>query len=297
MRVLVTGVTGQVGSALVPRFATFATAVAADRSQLDLSKPEDLERQLDILSPDVIVNAAAYTAVDRAETDSNLAYCVNATSPGVIARWAARRDVPLIHISTDYVFDGSGERPWREDDATGPLNVYGASKLAGEAAVRASGCCHLIVRTSWVYSTHGTNFLRTMIRKMREAEQLSVVADQMGAPTSAAFIAGGLTEIVRQSADDLPAAFASASNTLHLAAGGTTSWHGFAEDIRRGLERRGVAVATRNIHAISSKDYKTAAARPLNSRLDLSRLAKLFRIEPKDWRALLAVELDQMPSA
>lgn len=294
MRILVTGVSGQVGSAIVPRFATFATIIAADRNQLDLSKPDEIARRLDGLAPDIIVNPAAYTAVDRAESDTDLAYCVNATSPGVIARWAAARNVPLIHFSTDYVFDGSGERPWREDDATGPLNIYGASKLAGEQAVQAAGGSHLIVRTSWVYAAQGANFLRAMLRKMKEAEEFSVVADQFGAPTSAPFIADVLAAIVRDNKARLPAAFASAGNRLHVAAGGVTSWHGFAEEIRRGLDRRGNAVVTRRICPIPAKDYKTTAARPYNSRLDLSRLAGVFGIESAPWNVQLAAELDRL---
>lgn len=294
MRILVTGVTGQVGSAIVPRFAGFATVIAADRGMLDLSIPERLESRLDALAPDVIVNPAAYTAVDRAEDERDVAFRVNATSPGVIARWAADRRVPLIHVSTDYVFDGSGEQPRREDDAVGPLNVYGASKLAGEQAVQSAGGSHLIVRTSWVYAAEGTNFLRTMIRLMHEREELSVVADQYGAPTSAAFIADVLAEIVQNNSGDLPAAFASATHKLHLAAGGTTSWHGFAEEILLGLERRRAKTVTKRIHPITSADYKTKAARPLNSRLDLSRLANVFQIRPRPWSDLLGTELDRV---
>lgn len=297
MRILVTGVTGQVGSAIVPRFSDFATVVAADRALLDLALPERLESQLDRLAPDVIVNPAAYTAVDRAEDEPDVAYRVNATSPGVLAHWAADRRVPLIHLSTDYVFDGSGERPWREDDATGPLNVYGASKLAGERAVQSAGGSHLIVRTSWVYAATGTNFLRTMIKLMREREDLSVVADQFGAPTSAAFIADVLADIVRKHLLDLPAAFASAKNKLHVAGGDTTSWHGFAEEILRGLQRRGAKAVTRQIRPIPSSDYKTKATRPRNSRLDLSRLSDVFQIQAKSWRDLLDTELDRVAAA
>jgi dTDP-4-dehydrorhamnose reductase len=274
--------------------AGFATVIAADRGMLDLSIPEQLASRLDALGPDIIVNPAAYTAVDRAEDEQDIAYRVNATSPGVIAQWAAARRVPLIQLSTDYVFDGSGEQAWREDDVVGPLNVYGASKLAGEQAVQSAGGSHLIVRTSWVYAAEGTNFLRTMIRLMREREELSVVANQYGAPTSAAFIADVLTDIVRNNLGNLPAAFVSATNKLHLTAAGTTSWHGFAEEILRGLERRRAKTVTRLIRPIPSAEFKTKATRPLNSRLDLSRLANIFQIQPKPWSDLLDAELDRV---
>jgi len=294
VRILVTGVTGQVGSAVAARFAEFATVISADRSRLDLSRPEQLADQLESLAPDVIVNPAAYTAVDRAESEQDLAYRVNATSPGVMARWAAARGVPFIHFSTDYVFNGSGERPWREDDAVGPLNVYGASKLGGEQAVQSAGGPHLIIRTSWVYSANGANFLRTMARLMREREELTIVADQYGAPTTAAYIAESLTHILRNNSTNLPAALAASGGRLHLAAGGVTTWHGFAEQIRRGLGQRHVRVVTQQIRPIPSSQFKSAATRPLNSRLDLSRLVSAFGIQPKPWNELLAAELDQL---
>ena len=192
MRILVTGVTGQVGRAVLARLRDEATIVAADRATLDLGKPQAIAAALDRLAPDIIVNPAAYTAVDKAEEEAELAMRVNGEAPGAIARWAAAHAVPFIHFSTDYVFDGSGERAWRETDAAHPLSVYGASKLAGENKIRAVGGCFLIVRSSWVYAAHGANFLRTIVRLARERKELRIVADQIGAPTSAALIADAL---------------------------------------------------------------------------------------------------------
>lgn len=292
MRFLVTGVSGQIGGALSQRFRELGSVIAADRGVLDLSRPSALPAQLDALAPDVIVNPAAYTAVDRAEDERELAFVVNGDSPGVIALWAAARRVPFIHISTDYVFDGSGELPWREDDPVAPLGAYGASKLAGEEKIRSAAGPHLIVRTSWIYAARGTNFLRTMARLARERTELRVVADQTGAPTSAALVSDTLAAIVRQSLPDLPAAFAATGNTLHLAASGLTSWHGFASTIVDGLRRRGAILAVQQIVPIATKDYPTKAARPLNSRLDMTRLQKTFQIVPKPWNELLDPELD-----
>ena len=185
MRIVVTGVTGQVGRALVTPLAQLGTVVPADRSVLNLAEPATLAGALDHLAPDLIVNPAAYTAVDRAEDERDLAFTINGEAPGVIAEWAARREVPLVHFSTDYVFNGQGETPWREDSPTGPLSAYGESKLAGEEAIRAANGAYLIVRTSWVYAAQGANFLRTIARLARERTELKIVADQIGAPTSA----------------------------------------------------------------------------------------------------------------
>jgi dTDP-4-dehydrorhamnose reductase len=281
-----------VGPAIAHRFVGLGSIIAADRTMLDLSKPHEIARKLDELKPDVIVNAAAYTAVDRAEDERDLAFLVNAAGPEALARWASPRGVPLVHFSTDYVFDGSGDRPWREDDAVGPLNTYGASKLAGEEAVRAAAGPHLIVRTSWVYAARGVNFLRTIARLAREREELRIVADQIGSPTSAAFIADTLVEIFHDNIADLSQGFKAAKNLVHLTTGGQTSWHGFAAAIVGGLKRRGAPVATQRVIEITTKDYPTKAIRPLNSRLDLSRLSQVFKIAPRPWNSLLEAELD-----
>ncbi len=296
MRFLVTGVSGQIGSEAARRFSELGSVIAADRSVLDLSQPATLFARLDALAPDVIINPAAYTAVDRAEDERELAFTVNGDSPGIMAKWAAARGVPIVHFSTDYVFDGSGERPWREDDPVAPLSVYGASKLAGEEKVRSAAGPHLIVRTSWIYAAHGTNFLRTISRLAHEREELKVVADQTGAPSSAAFVADTVATIVGKNLANLVTAFAAARGTVNVAAGGQTSWHGFASAIADGLRRRGDTLTLQRILPIPTRDYVTRAVRPLNSRLDLTRLRATFQISPSPWDALLEPELDALIS-
>jgi dTDP-4-dehydrorhamnose reductase len=295
VRILITGVTGQVGSALMRTLHPYGELVPADRTVLDLAQPKGLAARLDALQPDAIINPAAYTAVDRAEDERDLAFVVNCESPGVIARWAADRQTPLIHFSTDYVYDGSGTRPWREDDHSGPLSVYGASKLAGEQAIHAAGGARLIVRTSWVYAAEGTNFLRTIARLAGEREELRIVADQIGAPTSATWIAEAISQIFERNRSGLGVgvAFERVGHTLNMTAAGETSWHGFATAIVNGLKRRGVPLKARSVVPIETKDYPTKAMRPKNSRLDLSRLNELFGTGPESWETLLNRELDR----
>jgi dTDP-4-dehydrorhamnose reductase len=294
MRILVTGVSGQVGGALVPRLQAIATMLAADRTLLDLSMPQAIPDTLDRLAPDIIVNPAAYTAVDKAEDEAELAMRVNAQAPGTIARWAAARRVPLIHFSTDYVFDGSGQRAWREDDSPHPLSTYGTSKLAGEGEVRSAGGTILIVRTSWVYAAAGKNFLRTIARLARERAELHIVADQIGAPTSAALIADAIARMLSDGIESFRAHCAQAGGLVHVAAAGETSWHGFAGAIVAGLRERGVRLAVEHVIPISTDQYPTRARRPHNSRLDLTRLHSVFGVTPPDWQAALAPELDQL---
>ena len=304
MRILLTGVTGQVGNALCAPLASIGSVVAADRALLDLSRPGDVPEILDKIVPDLIVNPAAYTAVDQAEDERELAYRVNAESPGIMAQWASSRDIPIVHFSTDYVFDGSGDRPWREDDPTGPLSVYGASKFAGERAIREAGGRHLIVRTSWVFASQGRNFLNTIVRLARERSELRIVADQIGAPTSARSIAKTLTRILGcESHAAAPAglgdligqAFERAGGVVHLAASGETSWHGFAGAIVDGLRARGAQLAVNTIVAIETRDFPTKATRPPNSRLDIGRLNSAFGIKMPHWRDALDAELDDVP--
>lgn len=291
-RILITGASGQVGGALVSRLQD-QDVIAADRSVIDLARPDTIASVLDRLNPSVIVNPAAYTAVDRAESERNVVAPVNATAPGAIARWAAARGVPLVHFSTDYVF-GRGDKPWREDDATHPLSVYGNTKLDGERAVRAAGGASLIVRTSWVYSAGGKNFLRTIARLAREREQLRIVADQIGAPTSAALIAGTVKIMLDGDIEIFRSRCAQCSGIVHLAARGETSWHGFARAIVDGLQKRAVHVAVKEVIPIKTEEYPTPAKRPHNSRLDLTRLARVFGITPAHWRDALDVELDAL---
>jgi dTDP-4-dehydrorhamnose reductase len=294
MRILVTGVSGQVGGALVARLRSSATVIGANRATLDLAAPQSLAAVLDRLAPQFIINPAAYTAVDQAEDERALAMRVNGEAPGAMARWAATRAVPLVHLSTDYVFDGSGERAWHEEDPPHPLSAYGASKLAGEQEVRAAAGPSLIVRTSWVYAARGKNFLRTIARLAREREELRIVADQIGAPTSAALIADGIAGMLAGGIDVVRERMRQCGGLVHLAAAGETSWHGFASAIAEGLHARSVPLVVRRIVPITTDQYPTKARRPHNSRLDLTRLRGIFGITPPHWQAALSTELDRL---
>ncbi len=297
MRILLTGTTGQVGGVLAAKLGEFGEVYAPGRDLFDLADVASIPGKLDVIAPDVIVNPAAYTAVDRAEDEREQAFFVNGEAPAAIARWAAARKAPVLHFSTDYVFGGGGERPWREDDATAPLSVYGISKLKGEQALRAAGGPHLIVRTSWVYHRTGTNFLRTITRLAAERDGLRIVADQIGAPTSAAIIGATLTDLLRKFGGDFSALATAAGSTLHLAASGTTSWHDFATAIVAGLKARGRPVRATSIVAIKTAEFPTRAVRPLNSRLDLSRISALLGRPMPSWQSGLELELDQIAAS
>lgn len=286
MTVLLFGGNGQLGQELQRALAPLGTLVATTRSgtlpdgsaceTADFNQPESLAALLDRVRPELVVNAAAYTAVDRAEDDRDAAWRANAEAPGVIARWCAAAGVPLVHYSTDYVFDGQGTRPYREDDATAPLGVYGASKLAGEEAIRAAGGRHLIFRTAWVYASHSANFLRTMLRVGAERDVLRVVADQVGTPTPAALIAD-VTAQALQHAGGL-------SGTWHLTATGETSWHGFAEAIFAEAVSAGKLARAPKVEAITTADYPTPARRPAYSHLDVRKLESDFGIVLPSWQ-------------
>jgi dTDP-4-dehydrorhamnose reductase len=293
MRILVTGVSGQVGGALLPLLRQH-DVIGADRAALDLSDPDRIEVALDRLKPEFIINPAAYTAVDKAEDERELATRVNATAPGALARWARSRNVPLIHFSTDYVFGGGGTALWHESDATAPLSVYGSSKLAGEEAIRAAGGSFLIIRTSWVYAARGANFLRTILRLARERKELKIVADQIGAPTPAPVIAETVVGLVSGGREAFAARARDAQGLVHFAAGGETSWHGFATAIVEGLRARGVPLAVEQVIPIPTEAYPTRAIRPRNSRLDLSRIREVFGVSPLHWRDALDRELDAL---
>ncbi|HYQ23606.1 dTDP-4-dehydrorhamnose reductase [Stenotrophomonas sp.] len=286
MTVLVFGGNGQVGQELRRALAPLGPVVATTRSgQLpdgsacevaDFNQPDSLPALLDRVQPSVVVNAAAYTAVDRAEQDVEAAFAANAQAPGVIARWCAAHGVPFVHYSTDYVFDGRGSTPYREDEATAPLGVYGTSKRDGEEAVRAAGGRHLIFRTAWVYASHGANFLRTMLRVGAEREQLRVVADQIGTPTPAALIADVTAQALQHPGQ--------LSGTWHLTARGQTSWHGFAEAVFAEALAMGVLAKVPVVDAIASSDYPTPARRPAWSVLDNHKLQQDFGIALPAWQ-------------
>jgi dTDP-4-dehydrorhamnose reductase len=285
MKILLFGCNGQVGWELQRSLAALGELVALDFDSTDLwadfSHPEELAGTVRAVRPDVIVNAAAHTAVDKAEAEPALARTLNADAPAVLAREAAASNAWLVHYSTDYVFDGSGEQPWKEDDPTGPLSVYGRTKLEGEQAVRAAGCNHLILRTSWVYSARGGNFARTMLRLAAEREQLNVVADQVGAPTGADLLADVTAHALRNALSDPGLA-----GTYHVVAAGQTSWHGYACTVIEWARSRGlpVRVSAERIASVPSTAYPTAAQRPLNSRLDTRRLQRTFGLTMPPWQ-------------
>lgn len=295
MRILLTGTSGQVGGALLPLLerqvaADEGSVLAPRREAFDLSQPATLGAALDALAPDLIVNPAAYTAVDRAEDERELAFRVNADAPAVMAQWAARRDVPMVHVSTDYVFDGSGTAPWREDSEPNPLSVYGASKLAGDLAIMAAAPAHLIIRTSWVYAAKGTNFLNTMIRLAGEREELRIVADQVGAPTSARVIAQTIAGILGAAQGDPARMLRARGGILNVACSGETSWHGFASAIVEGMRARGAALKCQRIVPISTAEFPTRATRPANSRLNVQRLSEMFGCATPAWDEALQLE-------
>ncbi|WP_454254261.1 dTDP-4-dehydrorhamnose reductase [Pseudomonas sp. Marseille-Q8238] len=281
MKVLLTGRNGQVSRALQKQLGQGVDLQVLGQAQLDLGDTDAIRRQVRELKPDLIINAAAYTLVDRAQNETEQAFAINAVAPGVLAEEAAKLDSPLIHYSTDYVFDGSKATPYDEDDITHPLNVYGASKLTGENAIRAVAGTHLILRTSWVYSQHGNNFLLTMQRLLQEREELRVVDDQIGAPTWAGSIAQATAELIGHWRNDQAGPW----GTYHLSAQGETSWFGFASAIAEHLRTGGAACA--RLQPIPGSAYPTPAQRPQNSRLDCTRLQRDWRIQLPDWRAAL----------
>lgn len=294
MRILLTGTTGQIGSALCPLLQHRGVMLTPSMDEFDLSRPADLPLKLDRLSPDLIINPAAYTAVDRAEEDAERAFRVNAEAPAEIAQWAARHGVPLIHFSTDYVFDGSGSEPWREDSLPAPLSVYGASKLSGDNAIRAAGGPHIIARTSWVYAAQGVNFLQTILRLSRERKELRIVADQFGAPTSASVIAEAIARILPCTRSRFEDVFVRRCGIVNLVCAGETTFQGFASAIVRGLRERGERLVVEAIVAIGTAEFPAKARRPANSRLDTTRLREVFGISVPSWEEALERELDKL---
>lgn len=304
MKILLLGANGQVGFELLRSLAPLGVVAPATRSgeladgrpclSADLADPASLARVLLEADADVIVNAAAYTAVDRAEDEAELADRINRQAVAEIAAFAAASRALVVHYSTDYVFDGSATRPYREDDATAPLGVYGRTKLGGEEALRASGAAHLIFRTAWIYAARGGNFLRTMLRLGAEREEVRIVADQIGAPTTAALIADTTaTALTRWRAADAVYRH-TLEGVCHLVAGGRCSWFEFAEAIFREAAARGVIARAPRVTPIGSADYPTRAQRPAYSVLDCTRLENAFGLQLGDWREGLHRVLDEI---
>jgi dTDP-4-dehydrorhamnose reductase len=284
VRLIVIGTAGQVARALAERAqACGVTAVLLGRPRLDLAAPSGIADILAGTGGDLVVNAAAYTAVDQAESEPDLADAVNGIGAGAVAGAAAAMDVPIIHLSTDYVFDGASPRPYREADEPRPLGAYGASKLRGERAVAEAASDHVILRTAWIYSPFGRNFVKTMLRLARERDEIAVVADQHGSPTSAFDMADGILAVARNllaRRDD-----AHMRGIFHMAGSGSADWAGFASEIFRQSARHGGPAA--RVRPITTADYPTPARRPANSRLDCTKLASVHGVILPDWRASL----------
>ncbi|CAI2794615.1 dTDP-4-dehydrorhamnose reductase [Pseudomonas fluorescens group sp.] len=281
MKVLITGQHGQVSRELQLQLQGLGELIVLGRDQLDLANADQIRQQIRAHRPDLIINAAAHTAVDQAESEPDAAFAINAIAPGVLAEEAKALGIPLIHYSTDYVFDGSKPDPYTEADTPNPLGVYGQSKLAGEEAIAAVGGDYLILRTSWVYSSHGKNFLLTMQRLLQEKPQMRIVADQIGAPTWAGSIARSTRALIERWQAGEPGEW----GIYHLTNQGETSWFGFAEAIGAHLRTQGKACA--ELEAIPSSAYPTPAKRPLNSRLDCSRLQQQWHVSQPSWQDAL----------
>jgi len=292
-RILLLGGEGQIGWELRRTLAPFGAVIAPPSAEVDLADPKRLIGAVREARPDIVVNAAAYTDVERAEDEPRRAEAINSVAPGVLAEEMVRAKGALVHFSTDYVFDGASAAPYREDDRTGPLNAYGATKLAGERAVQSAGGAALILRTSWVYSARRKNFLRTVLGLARSRPELNIVADQRGAPTWARSIAEATAAILAR-AWAPESGLASAAGLYHLSAAGETSWHGFAERIVACMTERDPGFPKAPVNPIATADYPTKAKRPAYSVLDNARLREAFGVALPDWRDQLAACLDDM---
>lgn len=285
LTILLFGCNGQVGSELQPSLQPLGKVVALDVNSSefcgDFTKPEAIAETIRRVKPDVIVNAAAYTAVDKAESEPDLAFLVNAQTPGILAQEAENIGAWLIHYSTDYVFDGSGDQPWKETDAPNPLNVYGASKLQGERNIAANCSKHVTLRTSWVYAAQGANFAKTMLRLAQERESLSVVDDQVGAPTGAKLLAELTANIIPRLMQD-----ASLAGLYHAVVAGETSWYGYARFVIDCARKQGIAILVKdeNILPVGSDQFPALAKRPANSRLDTNKLREVFGLQLPYWQ-------------
>jgi len=293
MKILVTAANGQVGWELARQGATSAhEVIALDRQALDITSAEAISAIFNQHKPDLLINAAAYTAVDKAETDQDMAFAINREGPKLLAEACRLADIPMLHISTDYVFDGSQSGPYEESDPVAPLGVYGMSKWQGEEAVRHTLDKYIILRTAWVFGSHGNNFVKTMLRVGADRDELRVVDDQFGGPTSAAGIAAALLHI----ADQVGAYADVAWGTYHYSGQPFVNWHGFAVEIFRQARQLGIIQHDINVQAIPSSEYPTPAARPANSRLSSDGLEKAFSIKADDWQLALQQMLAGMVS-
>lgn len=290
MKVLVLGTGGQLGHELMrTAWPAAVDLIGLAYPDFDLTRPGDAEAAVTAHAPDLVINATAYTAVDKAESEADLAYTINRDGPAALAAATAARGIPLIHVSTDYVFDGNKPGPYTEDDPVAPMSVYGTSKAAGEDAVRTGNPHHVILRTSWVYAAFGHNFVKTMLRLGRERDELGVVADQHGAPTAAADLAAAIVTVagrIRDTGDTTP------WGTYHLTGSGETTWHGFAERIFARLERQ--EARRPRVKALTSAEFPTPVRRPTNSRLDCSRFQAAFGYAPPPWEESLERVLDEL---
>lgn len=291
--ILVLGAGGQLGTELGRIADTGATGlrfVAVDKDRADFTNPDNLTALIDEIAPDGVINAAAYTAVDKAESEEDIARRINALAPGRIAEACGRHDIPLVHVSTDYVFDGTGSRPYLETDPINPAGAYGRTKAEGEALVaRAAPRRHIIIRTAWVYSAHGGNFVKTMLRVGAERDSLRVVADQQGIPTSAADLAAACVSALQQALQRLPE---ETTGIYHFSGAGPTTWHGFAEEIFAQAEP--VWGRRPAVEAITTADYPTPASRPAYSVMDCTKIERVLGIRPTDWRQALRPVMQEL---
>jgi dTDP-4-dehydrorhamnose reductase len=291
--ILLTGATGQVGWELRRQLSPSHQVIAPDRKQLDLSNPDSIRRFVRESRPDIILNPAAYTAVDKAESETDLSMRINGFAPGILAEEARQLDALLIHYSTDYVFDGENTAPYREDTPPNPQSAYGRTKLTGELAVQSAGCRHLILRTSWVYGIHGGNFIKTVLRLARERGELRIVADQFGAPTWAHLLASSTLQILNS--PQTIAWDSHLSGIYHLTAGGRTSWYEYAEEILKLARRHDTQLKhkTVSVHPISTEEYPLPAKRPKNSVLSTAKIRQTFGLSLPEWQDDLATCLNQ----
>ena len=300
-RILLTGVSGQVGGDLLPLLRPFGTVVAPTRSDLDLCDSRAIREFIREAKPDWIINPAAYTAVDKSESEPDLAYAINAEAPRVMGETAAELGIPVIHFSTDYVFNGAGDTPWLETDALGPLGVYGASKLAGERALAASGAAHLIFRTSWVYSSRGKNFLLTIVRLAQERDELRIVDDQVGAPTWSRDLARLVVHVLERisaqsgsSGASIQEAVRAVQGIYHAADAGETTWFGFAREFLRVAGEARPNLKFARLVPIVSSEFPTSAKRPANSRLNCERLKEVFGFTMPAWQESAAAVITEV---